>query len=232
MGLEVNNNDIDELAEEDSQELITEELIKLHCVSQQEVVEEFFNVGLRSSHWGLRKDYDSHPKTPQKTIYGRSSISRVECLRKRIWEEIDEHCTKHFVKDFSENEFGHVCNVCVILHFLKDVTSVSKNERFLSILRAQFPDKDVQAFSLCGSCKRSPYNSKIPPLSRNIGFIYLDPPDLPSLDPISERLISPRLPFIQIRRLRAEGYAVVGQLINVPVDVNTMVQYSFHEEAF
>ncbi|GBM96544.1 hypothetical protein AVEN_6304-1 [Araneus ventricosus] len=74
--LEVNNNDIDELAEEDSQELTTEELINLHCVSQHEVVEEFFNVGLRSSHWDLRKDYDSHPETPQKTIYGRSSISR------------------------------------------------------------------------------------------------------------------------------------------------------------
>ncbi|GBM92657.1 hypothetical protein AVEN_185306-1 [Araneus ventricosus] len=156
----------------------------------------------------------------------------VECLRKRIWEEIDELCTKHFVKHFTENEFGHVCNVCVRLRFLKDVTPASKNEKFLSVFRAQFPVKDVQAFNLCGSCKRSPYNSKIPPLSRNNGFIHPGRPDLPSLDPISERLISPRLPFIQIRRLRAEGYAVVGQSINVPVDVNTMVQHSFHEKAF
>ncbi|GBN78898.1 hypothetical protein AVEN_171937-1 [Araneus ventricosus] len=97
-----------------------------------------------------------------------------------------------------ENEFGHARNVCVRLRFLKDVTPASKNEKFLSVFRAQFPDKDVQAFNLCGSCKRSPYNSKIPPLSRNIGFIHPDGPDLPSLDPISERLISPRLPFIQI----------------------------------
>ncbi|GBN88528.1 hypothetical protein AVEN_215668-1 [Araneus ventricosus] len=29
----------------------------------------------------------------------------VECLRKRIWEKIDEHYTKHFVKHFAENEF-------------------------------------------------------------------------------------------------------------------------------
>ncbi|PNF30455.1 hypothetical protein B7P43_G12495 [Cryptotermes secundus] len=40
MGLEVGNNDIDELVEEHSQELTTEELMELHCVSQQEVVEE------------------------------------------------------------------------------------------------------------------------------------------------------------------------------------------------
>ncbi|PNF30675.1 hypothetical protein B7P43_G06169 [Cryptotermes secundus] len=38
MGLEVDNNDIDELVEEHSQGLTTEELMELHCVSQQEVV--------------------------------------------------------------------------------------------------------------------------------------------------------------------------------------------------
>ncbi|PNF38060.1 hypothetical protein B7P43_G00349 [Cryptotermes secundus] len=39
IGLEVDNNDIDELVEEHSQQLTTEELMELHCVSQQEVVE-------------------------------------------------------------------------------------------------------------------------------------------------------------------------------------------------
>ncbi|GBO26528.1 hypothetical protein AVEN_253957-1 [Araneus ventricosus] len=39
-GLEVDSNDIDELVEEHSQELSTEELAELHCASQQEVVEE------------------------------------------------------------------------------------------------------------------------------------------------------------------------------------------------
>ncbi|GBM78287.1 hypothetical protein AVEN_46990-1 [Araneus ventricosus] len=88
----------------------------------------------------------------------------VECLRKRIWEEFDEHCTKHFVKHFTENEFGHVCNVCDRLWFLKDLTPASKNEKFPSVLRAEFSDKDVQAFNLCGSGKSSLYNNKISPL--------------------------------------------------------------------
>ncbi|GBM28777.1 hypothetical protein AVEN_177990-1 [Araneus ventricosus] len=40
MRLEVDYNDIDELAEEHNQELGTEEFMEFHCVSQQEVTEE------------------------------------------------------------------------------------------------------------------------------------------------------------------------------------------------
>ncbi|GBM77048.1 hypothetical protein AVEN_79059-1 [Araneus ventricosus] len=39
-GLEVDSNNIDELVEEHNQELTTEELMELHCVSQQEVMEQ------------------------------------------------------------------------------------------------------------------------------------------------------------------------------------------------
>ncbi|GBO12002.1 PHD finger-like domain-containing protein 5A [Araneus ventricosus] len=39
-GLEVDTNDIDEPVEENNQELTTEELMELHCVSQQESMEE------------------------------------------------------------------------------------------------------------------------------------------------------------------------------------------------
>ncbi|GBO19960.1 hypothetical protein AVEN_45192-1 [Araneus ventricosus] len=39
-GLELDSNYIDELVEEHNLELTTEELMELHCVSQQEVMEE------------------------------------------------------------------------------------------------------------------------------------------------------------------------------------------------
>jgi hypothetical protein len=37
--------------------------------------------------------------------------------------------------------------------------------------------------------------------------------------------VAPRLPFMQIRRLKYQmgGYGIVGQVIKVPVDVNNMV---------
>ncbi|UYV69623.1 hypothetical protein LAZ67_7000006 [Cordylochernes scorpioides] len=48
---------------------------------------------------------------------------------------------------------------------------------------------------------------------------------LPPLDPISERLVSPRLPFMQVRRLRHDfSYGIIGQVINVPVNVQDMVK--------
>ncbi|GBN57379.1 hypothetical protein AVEN_161945-1, partial [Araneus ventricosus] len=40
MGLEVDKNDIHELVEEHNQELTTEELVELQCVSRKEAVEE------------------------------------------------------------------------------------------------------------------------------------------------------------------------------------------------
>lgn len=63
-------------------------------------------------------------------------------------------------------------------------------------------------------------------LSRSNGFKHPEyPKHLPSLDVITERLVSHRILFMQIRRLRhvygAKG--ISGQVISGPVDVNEMV---------
>jgi len=65
----------------------------------------------------------------------------------------------------------------------------------------------------------------MPTISISIGFKYPNRPNfLPPLNPVSSRLISPRLPFISIRRLRRDGaYSILGQVINMPVDVDNMV---------
>ena len=57
------------------------------------------------------------------------------------------------------------------------------------------------------------------------GFKYPPKPDLPTLDAITERLISSRLPFTQLRRIRYERHGIVGQVVNMPVDVNTIVTF-------
>ena len=63
-------------------------------------------------------------------------------------------------------------------------------------------------------------------MSRSNGYEFPPKPThLPELDLLTERLISPRIPYMQIRRLRRNGcYGIVGQVINVPVDVDTMVR--------
>lgn len=73
------------------------------------------------------------------------------------------------------------------------------------------------------SCASNLSVGKIQSLSRSNGFKYPPNPDLPPVNAITERLISPRLPFMDLRRLRYEGHTIVGQVMNVPVDVNTMV---------
>lgn len=80
--------------------------------------------------------------------------------------------------------------------------------------------------NICSTCKGALDKKKIPALAKYNGFVYPTiPPHLPELDIVTERLISPRIPFMQIRRLRhVHGqYGIYGQIINVPVDVNTMV---------
>lgn len=59
------------------------------------------------------------------------------------------------------------------------------------------------------------------------GFVYPKiPSHLPTLNLIEQRLISPRVPFMQIRRLRhVNGQCgIYGQIMNVPVEFNTMVK--------
>jgi hypothetical protein len=75
------------------------------------------------------------------------------------------------------------------------------------------------AFRLCVTCKQLLNRGKLPTLSKTNGFLYPYAPKvswLPPLHPASERL-----PFIHIRRLR---HGIVGQVVNVPVDVSCMGQ--------
>ncbi|GFS67643.1 hypothetical protein TNCV_4363351 [Trichonephila clavipes] len=49
--------------------------------------------------------------------------------------------------------------------------------------------------------------------------------ELLTLDPINARITQPRLSFMQIHRLRYDcNDGIIGQVINVPGDVGTMLQ--------
>ncbi|GFS84459.1 uncharacterized protein TNCV_4606431 [Trichonephila clavipes] len=62
---------------------------------------------------------------------------------------------------------------------------------------------DRRYIKACYNCRQSLNRKSIPNLSKYNGFVYPEiPGHLSTLDLISERLISPRIPFMQIRRLR------------------------------
>jgi hypothetical protein len=73
---------------------------------------------------------------------------------------------------------------------------------------------DVAQFKARVTCIVTLHSDQVPSLSSSNGFTYpLHPTYWPPLDCISARLVAPRLPFMQIRRLRHQmgGYGIVGQ---------------------
>ena len=84
----------------------------------------------------------------------------------------------------------------------------------------------MDALTICSTCKSALDKNNIPHLSFYNGFHYPKTPQyLPKIEDImTERLICPRIPFTQIRRLRhVQGQlGIYGQVINIPVAVYTM----------
>jgi hypothetical protein len=85
---------------------------------------------------------------------------------------------------------------------------------------------DVVQFKACVTCTATVDRDQVTSLSSSNGFAYpLYPMQLPPLDCISEMLVAPKTSIYanQILRHHMGGYGIVGQVINVPVDVNNMV---------
>ncbi|CAH0404007.1 unnamed protein product [Chilo suppressalis] len=134
-----------------------------------------------------------------------------------------------FKSTFLDNDFGYACSVCDRLWFKNDLKPITAAQ--LDVISEWFIKENRQLCReeyemVCNNCKRTLNNKSMPHLAKVNGFSYPDrPPGLPPLDPISERLISPCLPFMQVRRLRHDSsYGIMVQVINVPVDVQQMVK--------
>ncbi|KAF0733286.1 ATP-dependent DNA helicase [Aphis craccivora] len=94
-----------------------------------------------------------------------------------------------FFKRFTANRVGLSCSVCDRLWFEKDIRPAPASAS--GMLATEFPNENVFDYRLCENCYRN--------LCKNYPPI---PSHLPPLDPITERLVLPRIVFMQIRRLR------------------------------
>jgi hypothetical protein len=100
-----------------------------------------------------------------------------------------------FHKIFVNNTFGHVCDVCDRIWFKLDLSLISVSQ--VAVLEEEFANERnrLPTFKLCSTCRQALNAKKVPSLSRSNGYKYHEhPTHLPPLDPITERLISPRLP--------------------------------------
>ncbi len=82
-----------------------------------------------------------------------------------------------------------------------------------------------EAIRLCITCYRELTNGKLPKLSEANGLSFREcPQQLRSLTQLEERLVSPRIPFMQIRSLGVDKqYGLIGNVVNVPINMDTSI---------
>ena len=78
---------------------------------------------------------------------------------------------------------------------------------------------------ICGACHSNLKAGKLPTCAKANKMTFPEKPDvLKDLTPLEERLISPRIPFMQVRELPSGGQlSIHGNVVNVPADVNSTV---------
>lgn len=77
---------------------------------------------------------------------------------------------------------------------------------------------------ICNTCHLNINQGKLPTCSKANGMGFPDKPATLDLTPLEERLVSPRIPFMQIRELPRGGQlSIHGNVVNVPSDVNSTV---------
>ena len=78
---------------------------------------------------------------------------------------------------------------------------------------------------ICNTCSTSLKQSRMPSCAKANGMVFpIVPPQL-LLSPLEERLVSPRIPFMQLRELPRGGQlSITGNIVNVPANINTTVQ--------
>ncbi|GFW82055.1 uncharacterized protein TNCV_771841 [Trichonephila clavipes] len=118
-------------------------------------------------------------------------------------EDYNSHKNAHqdFQKRFVDKPFGHGYLICDRLWFRNDLrTPVAEHK---NILKNILQGINLGYIKACYNCRHSLSRKSIPNLSKYNGFICPEiTTHLPPLDLVSEKLISPQIPFMQIRQLR------------------------------
>ncbi|XP_072142204.1 uncharacterized protein [Dermacentor andersoni] len=145
----------------------------------------------------------------------------------RARERLSQHAsaTNMFQKRFTQNPFGYSCSVCDRLWHKNDLKPLP--EAHATVVADAFRT-DVSGFEVCRTYMQTTRRNRIPNYSTTNGYAYPPKPaHLPNIDLVSERVVSPRIPFMQIRRLlysNSGQFAIRGPIVNVPINVDITVQ--------
>ena len=123
----------------------------------------------------------------------------------------------------------HVCTCCDQLGYRSSVKKCEANkypkcsETLLKACITSYTSIDNRKW-ICSTCHSNLSNGKLPVCSKANKMEFPVKPQCLNLTPLEERLISPRIPFMQIRELPRGGQlSIHGNVVNVPADVNFTV---------
>ena len=154
-----------------------------------------------------KKKLDDHEKTSYQSHY----------------KDIKE-CIKQFHSSIAVGPL-FVCTCCHQTWFRKGVCML-KNINLptsSSLYCTKFTSVNDEEW-ICHTCMGAIRDGKVPKLSAANGMKWPEKPPELDLHQLEERLISLRIPFMQIRELPRGGqYSLKGNVINVPVDIQPTV---------
>ena len=149
---------------------------------------------------------------------------RVEKTSDQICFKDIKECIKQFHSSIAVGPL-FVCTCCHQTWFRKGVCmlkniNLPKSSRLYLTKFTSVNDEEW----ICHTCMGAIRDGKVPKLSVANGMKWPDKPPELDLHQLEERLISLRIPFMQIRELPRGGqYSLKGNVINVPVDIQPTV---------
>ncbi len=124
----------------------------------------------------------------------------------------------------------YICTCCDQLWYKSSVTQCnaslykSCSREILTLCLTGMKSVDNTEW-ICSTCHSNLKAGKLPTCAKANKMTFPEKPDvLKDLTPLEERLISPRIPFMQVRELPRGGQlSIHGNVVNVPADVNSTV---------
>ena len=122
----------------------------------------------------------------------------------------------------------YVCSCCTQTFFQHSVSDVAKVQK-ATLKQMQKYLTGICSVNnkewVCRSCVKAAAKGNVPQFWVNNGLKFPDKPEELNLSDLEERLVSPRLPFMQLREMPRGGQVnLKGNIVNVPADVTSTIK--------
>ncbi|KAL9956638.1 hypothetical protein ACROYT_G038144 [Oculina patagonica] len=178
------------------------------------------------------KDSGNQDQFQQETCKRKTTDEFVQENKKlKCQRSLDQTMTEQ-IETFHKNiKCGpeYICTCCDQLWYRSSVTKCNPNVYKVcpqNILKISLTGvKSLNNIEwICSTCHSNLKEGKLPSCAKANKMTFPDKPKVLNLTVLEERLVSPRIPFMQIRELPSGGQlSIHGNVVNVPANVNSTV---------